>query len=125
MAELKEAEDILKEWNGGILRNAKRNLAKKLNLQSQTSISDWLYGRQEPSERAISEMAHLFGKKEEEIKRIFGNNKTKAPTQNNFKNKDCQIQQIIGNFEAELIKEKLKSLEAKLDLLIQLAKEGK
>ena len=47
------------------------------------------------------------------------------PIQQNFKNKDCHIQQVIGNFEAELIKEKLKSLDAKLDLLIQLVKGGK
>lgn len=121
---LTPAEELLKNWNGGILRNAKTKLAQKLQMHKD-NVSKWLHGRQEPSERAIAEMSKLFHKSEEEIRRIFGGDKTKVPAQNNFRNKDCQIQRIIGNFEAELIKEKLKSLEAKLDLLIQLAKEGK
>jgi len=67
-----EAEELLKKWNGGILRNAKSKLAKELKVQN-TNVSAWLNGRQRPSERAINKMSKLFGKTEKDIKELFEN----------------------------------------------------
>ena len=117
-------EDFFKEINNGKLRGAQAKLARDLHTSTATT-NRYFSGEQVPSEQAIKDLAHIYKKSEEEIKEIFNVYEKEKPIQHNVKNKDCQIQQIIGNFEAELIKEKLKSLEAKLDLLIQLAKEGK
>lgn len=111
MEELSAAEVLLKNWNDGILRNAKMKLAKTLGVQG-SNISDWLHGRQAPSERAVVKMAKLFGKTEEEVREAFGSNKVAKPKK----------QDRYNQMELELIKEKLKTIELKQDLIIQMMK---
>ena len=121
MNEISSAEKLLKDWNGGVLREAKTRLAKELKVQTG-NVSNWLHGRQEPSERAIVKMAKMFGKTEEEIKKAFSCEKMRSPVQKNIRNKDCHIQQVINPVEMEVLKGQLKILEAKIDLLIQIIK---
>lgn len=123
MKKISEVEKLLKDWNGGVLREAKTRLAKELKVQTG-NVSNWIHGRQEPSERALVKMAKLFGKKEEEIRKAFGFNKNKPIIQQNLKNKDCHIQQIINAAEAEVLKTQMKVIETKLDLIIQILKGG-
>lgn len=117
-------EDFFKEINNGKLRGAQAKMARDLNTSTATT-NRYFSGEQLPSAQAVKDLAKLYNKTEDEIKKIFNISEKEKPIQQNFKNKDCHIQQVIGNFEAELIKEKLKSLDAKLDLLIQLVKENK
>ena len=63
-------EDLLKEWNGGILRGAKKALADKLGVPD-TSISHWIAGRANPSEIHIKAMTKIFKKSEQDLKDIF------------------------------------------------------
>lgn len=124
MAVLEEAERILKEWNNGVDRGAKANSERALNI-SRGKMTDYLSGRQNPSEETIQKMAKLFNKSEEEIKRIFCTKKESFPyTQNNIKSRG-HFQQIINGYKEETLAAQIRTLEAKLDLLIQLVKEGK
>ena len=121
MKELTAAEKILKEWNGGVLRDAKTKLAKELRLPT-SNISNWLHGRQEPAEKAVVKMAKLFGKSEKEVKNAFAGAEKTQPIQKIVKNKDCNISQVIHSVEAEVLKGQMKVLEAKMDLIIQILK---
>ena len=124
MAILEEAERILQEWNNGVDRGAKANSERALNI-SRGKMTDYLSGRQNPSEETIQKMAKLFNKSEEEIKRIKKKKKESFPyTQNNIKSKG-HFQQIINEYKGEAIAAQLRVLEAKIDLLIQLVKRGK
>lgn len=116
-------EDFFKEINNGKLRGAQAKMARDLDTSTATT-NRYFSGEQVPSEQAIKDLAHIYNKSEEEIKKIFKVADKEKSVQHNFKNKDCQIQQIIGNFEAELIKEKLKTLEAKMDLVLQILQGG-
>ena len=60
-------EELLKKWNKGILRGAKKALADRLGVPD-TSISHWIAGRANPSEKHLNEMAKLFKISAEEIK---------------------------------------------------------
>lgn len=63
-------EDLLKAWNGGILRGSQSRLSEVLGI-SQGNISDWLAGRKKPSEENIQKMVKIFHKTEEELKDIW------------------------------------------------------
>ena len=65
-------EEVLKKWNGGFLRGAKKALADALGVPD-TSVSHWIAGRAEPSEKHIKKMSKLFSLSEEEIKKAFRN----------------------------------------------------
>lgn len=119
-----EAKKILEEWNNGVYRGAQRRLARELGLEENT-ISQCLSGKQNPSERMINGMSKLFGKSKEEIKRIFcAEKEISAYTQNNIKSKG-HFQQIINGYKEEVLAAQMRTLEAKLDLIIQLLKGGK
>jgi hypothetical protein len=62
---------LLQEWNGGILRGAKVNLARALGISANT-VKTWCNYSEKPSEIQTKKMATLFKKKEEEIKKAFG-----------------------------------------------------
>lgn len=124
MAVLEEAKHILKEWNNGVDRGAKANSERALNI-SRGKMTDYLSGRQNPSEETIRKMAKLFNKSEEEIKRIFCSEKEKpAYTQNNIRSKGS-FHQVINEYKSEALAAQMRTIEAKIDLLIQLVKEGK
>lgn len=124
MTVIEEVENILKEWNGGILRGAKTKFEKKIGSPSG-KLSDYLQGRQNPSEITIKNMAKTLQKSEEEIRRLFCNKKEALPyTQNNIKSKG-HFQQIINGYKEEVLAAQIRTLEAKLDLIIQLIKGGK
>ena len=63
-------EEILKQWNNGVLRGAQLHLAQKLNI-SHVSVTRWFKGTQKPSEIFIKKMSKIFNKSEEEIREIF------------------------------------------------------
>lgn len=65
-------EELLKQWNGGVLRGAKKALADALGVPD-TSVSHWLARRANPSEKHIKKMAKLFGVSEEDVKNSFTN----------------------------------------------------
>ena len=73
----------------------------------------------------IKKMASIFGKPEEEIRRIFCTQKESSPyTQNNIRSKG-HFQQIINGYKEEALAAQIRTLEAKLDLIIQLMKNSK
>lgn len=124
MAEVEEAKKILEKWNHGTLTGAQRKLSKVLKI-SESKISDCLGGRANPSGNMVSKMAELFGISEEDVRRIFGNKKEDISyTQNNIKSKG-HFQQIINGYKEEVLSARMSTLEAKLDLIIQLLKGGK
>lgn len=124
MAVVEEAKKLLEEWNNGTLTGAQRKLSKKLKI-SESKISDCLAGRANPSVNMVSKMAGIFNKPEEEIRRIFGNKKEPSSyTQNNIKSKG-HFQQIINGYKEEALSAQIRTLEAKLDLIIQLIKGNK
>lgn len=119
-----EAKQLLTDWNNGAYRGAQRRLAKELGLEENT-ISQCLSERQNPSKRMITGMAKLFNKPEEEIRRIFCTPKEPSPyTQNNIRSKG-HFQQIINGYKEEALAAQIRTLEAKLDLIIQLIKGNK
>ena len=63
-------EKLLKEWNGGVLRGAKKALADKLGVPD-TSVSHWIAKRAKPSEKHIKKVVRLFGVSEEEVQDSF------------------------------------------------------
>lgn len=73
-------EELLKNWNNGILRGAQLHLAQELNI-SHVSVTRWFKGTQKPSEIYIKKMSKIFKKSEEEIREIFN---TEKENQNNI-----------------------------------------
>lgn len=73
-------EELLKNWNNGILRGAQLHLAQELNI-SHVSVTRWFKGTQKPSEIYIKKMSKIFNKSEEEIREIFN---TEKENQNNI-----------------------------------------
>lgn len=118
-----EARKILEKWNNGVYRGAQRRLARELGLEENT-ISQCLTGKQHPSERMITGMSKIFGKSKEEIKKIFCAEKEISYTQNNIRSKG-NFHQVINEYKSEALSAQMRALEAKIDLLIQLVKEGK
>jgi len=64
-------EELLKEWNNGIIRGSQLKLARVMGL-SHVSITRWFSGQQIPSEENIKKMAKIFKKSEEDINALFG-----------------------------------------------------
>jgi SOS-response transcriptional repressor LexA len=63
-------EEMLKEWNNGILKGAQSRLANEMNL-SHAAIVRWKKGIQFPSEENIKKMSKIFKKTEDKIERAF------------------------------------------------------
>lgn len=97
--------ELLKKSNGGILRGAKSNLAKKLKV-NETLITHILKGRQFPSERIIKKMAIILATTEDNIKQIFDSSEN-----NNDKNIVIINENKILKKELELVKERIIFLE--------------
>jgi transcriptional regulator with XRE-family HTH domain len=80
---------LLKKWNSGIARGSQRNFAKKLNI-AESSIANFIKGRQSPSEKLLKEMAKLLSTSEDNLQKIFdlsGSNNTfgnNSPVQINY-----------------------------------------
>lgn len=124
MTVIEEVEQLLREWNGGILRGAKTKFENEIGATSG-KLGDYLHGRQNPSEIIIKKMSKTLQKSEEEIRRLFCNKKEASPyTQNNIKSKG-HFQQIINGYKEETLSAQMRTLEAKLDLIIQLMKNSK
>lgn len=124
MAALEEAEELLKQWNKGIKRGARAKAEKELGI-SKGKMTAYLKGWQNPSEETIKKMASIFGKSEKEIRRLFCTPKYDTSYyQTNIKSKGS-IQQIINAAKVELLEEKMKTIEAKIDLIVQLLKGNK
>lgn len=68
---MKTLEELLQEWNNGILRGARRRLAEELGINEAT-VSMWVSGRAKASEENINKMAKLFGVDEREVRAAFG-----------------------------------------------------
>ena len=118
-----EIIEFFKEINKGKTRGSQAKMARDLHTSTATT-NRYYSGEQVPSLQTIKDMAQKYHKKEEELKRIFGIN-TPSFMQQNSKNKDCHIQQVINAVEAEVIKTQMKVIETKLDLIIQMLKGGK
>lgn len=68
---MKTLENLLQEWNNGVLRGARRRLSEELKINEAT-VSMWVSGRAKASEENIKKMAKLFKISEHEIKAAFG-----------------------------------------------------
>ena len=68
---MKSLEQLLKDFNGGILRGSQSKIAAALKV-STGNVSDWVSGRTNPSEENIKKMAKLFGVEEREVRAAFG-----------------------------------------------------
>ena len=112
-------EDLLKKWNGGILRGAKIKLANEIKLP-HTNISNWLAGRQNPSETAIKKMSKLFKKTEEEIKDIFGINDKIQQYAKKINHNSGNINVINMEYRKEF-----ETINLKLDLILERLKNKK
>ncbi|MGE4385553.1 MAG: hypothetical protein AB7E39_06800 [Endomicrobiaceae bacterium] len=97
--------ELLKKSNNGILRGAKTNLAKKLQV-NETLITHILKGRQKPSERIIKKMANILSTTEENLKKIFDFSEN-----NNIKNIIAINENKNLKKELELAKERIIFLE--------------
>lgn len=80
---MNKIEELLKDWNNGILRGSKKALADILGVPD-TSISHWIAGRANPSEIHIRKMSSVFKKSEIELQEIFGIGK-KIPSEVDLK----------------------------------------
>lgn len=65
-------ENLLKKWNGGIERGAQARLVAETGL-SKALISNYISGRQKPSEAAIKKIAQALQISEEELDNVFNN----------------------------------------------------
>lgn len=64
-------ENLLKKWNNGIERGAQARLVAETGL-SKSLISNYISGRQKPSETAIKKIAKVLGVSVEELENAFG-----------------------------------------------------
>lgn len=65
-------ENLLKKWNGGIERGAQARLVAETGL-SKALISNYISGRQKPSEAAIKKIAQALQISAEELDNVFNN----------------------------------------------------
>lgn len=65
-------ENLLKKWNGGIERGAQARLVAETGL-SKALISNYISGRQKPSEVAIKKIAQALQISAEELDNVFNN----------------------------------------------------
>lgn len=127
-------EKCLEEWNGGF-RGAKIRLARELKVDDST-VSAWLKGRSKPGKDKITKMSKIFKKSEKEIKAMFiednsvnqqanGNSGNVSQTVNNADGGDIDgIRQELRETR-ESLGDKIKILEAKLDLILEKLRKGK
>jgi len=138
---LNKFEEVLEKWNGGF-RGAKIKLARELKVDDST-ISAWLKGRSKPGKDKIIKMAKLFKKSEEEIKSMFvvdnsvnqqANGNSGVIMGNNNSNVNNVAASHGGDIEGirqelretrESLGDKIKVLEAKLDLILEKLRKGK
>lgn len=64
--------NLLKKWNNGIERGAQARLVAETGL-SKALVSNYISGRQKPSEAAIKKIAKVLQVSEEELENIFTN----------------------------------------------------
>ena len=65
-------ENLLKKWNNGIERGAQARLVEETGL-SKALISNYISGRQKPSEAAIKKIANVLKVTPEELENVFTN----------------------------------------------------
>lgn len=65
-------ENLLKKWNNGIERGAQARLVEETGL-SKALISNYISGRQKPSEAAIKKIANVLKVSPEELENVFTN----------------------------------------------------
>ena len=98
---------FLQEIHGGKIRGAQRMIAQKLGVMG-SAVTSWFKDDRKPSLDNIIKMSKAFNKSEEEIKEIFS-----------IEEKKDDI--IYSNFaivkDMEVLKEKIKRLEAEFELL--------
>lgn len=128
-------KELLTEWNNGYEYGSQVKLARELKL-SQSTIMRWVTGALRPSEKQIKNMAKLFKKSEEEIKSMFvvdnsvnqqanGNSGNVSQTVNNAGGGEIEgIRQELRETR-ESLGDKIKILEAKLDLILEKLRKGK
>lgn len=66
-----EIKELLKRANGGILRGAQANLARKLGIV-ESSVSRWLDGKAKPSEQYVLAISRLVGCSPADVLEAFG-----------------------------------------------------
>lgn len=135
-------KNILTEWNDGIFRGAQAKFAREMGV-SKVTVMRWLSGALPPSEKQIKNMAKLFKKSEEEIKSMFvvdnsvnqqANGNSGVIMGNNNSNVNNVAASHGGDIEGirqelretrESLGDKIKVLEAKLDLILEKLRKGK
>ena len=102
--------DLLKKFNGGILRGSQRKLSKDLKID-ESSIANFRRGRQIPSEKLLKEMAKILKTTEEEMQNIFEINTQSASDARleilEEKMKRFEVENALLKKEIELIKIKI------------------
>lgn len=83
-------ENLLKKWNNGIERGAQARLVAETGL-SKSLISNYISGRQKPSEAAIKKIAKILEVSVKELENAFG-----------FENKN-EHNMVEGRIELEYI----------------------
>ena len=94
--------ELLKNFNGGILRGSQRKLAKELKVD-ESYIANFRNNRQTPSEKLLKQMAKLLKTSEKNLQEIFET--INLPAAN------------ISNERLELMEEKIKRHDAEISLL--------
>lgn len=103
---------LLKKWNGGITRGSQRNFAKKLSI-AESSIANFIKGRQSPSEKLLKEMAKILSTSEDNLQKIFdlsGSNNTFGNNSPVHVNYNEQLEK-----ELKLKDERIKFLQEQVD----------
>ena len=116
--------DILKEWNGGIIRGARAKFARVMNV-SKVTVMRWVNG-EVPSEIQLKKMSQMFNKSEEEIKAMFVDDNFINKTV--WKENNRTIPQGYGNAGVdglEEIKKELKEIILKMDKIVVLLEKRK
>jgi transcriptional regulator with XRE-family HTH domain len=118
---MNKKEELLKEWNNDVLRGSAAKLANILKL-NPSSVSDWLSEKKFPSEENIKNMSKIFKKSEAEIKEIFDVKGGVVQNAKNIKNNSGEINKVV-HADNELLNEKLKNMDLKLDLILEKLKK--
>jgi transcriptional regulator with XRE-family HTH domain len=94
---MQEFEKILEEWNGGVFRGAKKNLAKVIGVDDST-ISAWMYGHSNPGPDKIEKLSKELNLSVEKIKTFFKGTDMRVE---NIKNSSVILQSGKGNNNKE------------------------
>lgn len=93
--------ELLKNFNGGILRGSQRKLAKELDVD-ESYIANLRNNRQAPSEKLLKEMSKILKISEKNLQEIF---------------EVTEQVSNVSNEKMELLEEKLKRHDIELTLL--------